>query len=65
MSGIINTYLLTRRTPPLRSFLKVPLPRPPAKTCAFNTKLLVLSFLAISWTSLADVATPNLKLLKF
>lgn len=50
----------TSRTPPFNPFLNAPLPRPPAKTCAFNTKLSVCNFSATLLASAPDVATPNL-----
>lgn len=47
------------RTPPLRPFLKCPLPRPPANTCALRTRSFVFNFSAIFRASSLVFATPK------
>ncbi len=60
--------VLQRCTPPLKPFLKTPLPRPPAWICAFTTRLSDFnSFAAASASSgvratlPGEVATPNFR----
>lgn len=56
-----SAHVKTTRTPPLRPFLKCPLPRPPASTWAFSTRFFVFKSVAICLASCADLATPNLR----